>query len=369
MIFTINTRDYILYPVIKSHFKLNDNDIYNEIQMDFKKMLKRLEKKNISYDSLKGALIPNQDKTKYEICLIFDTTTINESFYGNYIFEKILPLLEKDSTYSILSGDYIDFSRRYDSDTQAFLLKILEENLTKFNKFDYSISNQFYLIYINRLTTQQRLKIVEGLAMYSWFTGYVDVTYCSIFKTYISNILPSLCIKNKNKIIAPHPVDYSDEENVNVLLIPFEENGFKLHSINEESYSTFLSYKIESEVLHEEDVKFAFNALFPKFNAFDKLKLRILDGKWNNYLTLQGKGKGKIIELLGYNSNEKELFTKCVFEHICKSYIYNLERNDYGDLLFNVCIELPTVNAHIRKTTIALKYIQSEDIIEIVTIT
>ena len=31
-------------------------------------------------------------------------------------------------------------------------------------------------------------------------------------------------------------------------------------------------------------------------------------------------------------------------------------RNDYGALMFNVFIELPTRNGHIRKTTIALKY-------------
>lgn len=195
------------------------------------------------------------------------------------------------------------------------------------------------------------------------------MTYNSFFKSYISNILVSMCIKNKNTIIMSHPSDCSDEENINMWGFPFETNGFKIISINDDSYGAFLSYKIESEVPDKQDISFSFNALFPKFDSYEKIDLYISDDKWNKYLTDKEKGKGKIIESLGYGSGGKKYFTKEVFKHICANYVYNLKKNEYGALMFNVCVELPTINGHIRKTTIALKYHSDTGIIEVVTVT
>lgn len=80
-------------------------------------------------------------------------------------------------------------------------------------------------------------------------------------------------------------------------------------------------------------------------------------------------GKGQIIELLGYDSTDKEQFINEVFKHICANYIYNLRENEYGDLMFNVCVELPTINGNFRKTTIALKYHPDIGTIDIITVT
>ena len=81
------------------------------------------------------------------------------------------------------------------------------------------------------------------------------------------------------------------------------------------------------------------------------------------------QGKGRIVESLGYTAAEKERFTKEVFKQICANYIYNLKKNEYGDLMFNVCTELPTTNGHLRKTTIALKCHPETGTMDVVTIT
>ena len=104
------------------------------------------------------------------------------------------------------------------------------------------------------------------------------MTYSSRFKTYCSLILTSVCIKNRGKIIASHPSDYMDDENVNMRGFPFEENGYTFYSINEDSFGSFLSYKIEKHVSDKTDVSFSFNALFPKFNSIEKIDLKILQG-------------------------------------------------------------------------------------------
>ena len=65
----------------------------------------------------------------------------------------------------------------------------------------------------------------------------------------------------------------------------------------------------------------------------------------------------------------KKRFTEEAFKKICANYIYNLKENQYGDLMFNVCVEFPTIHGNIRKTTIALKYYPDSGLIDIVTIT
>ncbi len=367
MIYTFDAKGFLLYPVMKCCLELNDENVYETIQYGFETLQKQLALKNISYDALKGALIPNQNKDRFETCFVIDTSLIKSSNYGYFVFEKLIPLLDKESTYSILCGDYIDCLQHPDSQRQ--LCSAIKSVLAKCHKSKYIHSSQYFLIYINRLSGNQRQKIVEGLYPYPWFTGFADLTYASLFKSYISYILTNVCIKNKNKIIVPHSSDYADKVNINERGFPFESNGFLLSSINDDSYGAFLSYKIESVVPDKDDVSFSFNALFPKFNSFEKIVLNISDDKWGKYLTDKEKGKGQIIESLGYDSGDKERFAKEIFNKICANYIYNLKENQYGDLMFNVCIELPTIHDHIRKTTVALKYHPDSGLVDIVTLT
>lgn len=367
-IFTFNTSDFLMYPVMKSYFQLSDKEVYNNIQCDFQLLQERLAKKKVSYVKLKGALIPNQDKEKCEICLIIDSGQIQKADYGGYIFKRLLPLLDKKSTYSILCGDYIDISHNA-REYQDSLKNALEEVMSRLNVSDFQYSGQYYLVYFNRLSKTQRTKIIEGLKEFPWFTGYADLTYGSLFKTYISNILCHLCIKCQGQIIASHPSDYLDEENQNLSCYPYIENGFSFVSINEESYGSFLSYKIETEVPDKEDIGFSFNALFPKFDSYEKIQLNVKDDKWNKYLTDTEKGKGRILETLGYTQPDREKFIKEIFKKICSNYLYNLTQNEYGDLIFDVCIEIPTVNGNVRRTTIALKYLPDTGEMQIITVT
>lgn len=166
-----------------------------------------------------------------------------------------------------------------------------------------------------------------------------------------------------------HPPDYSDEENVNLRGYPFEENGFSIVSINDDSFGSFLNYKIESEVPDKEDISFSFNSLFPRFDSFEKIQLDVKEEKWDKYLADKEKGKGRILEKLGYEMADKEKFLKAIYTKICSNYIYNLMRNEYGNLIFDVCVELPTINGNLRRTTIALKYLPDTSEMQIVTIT
>ena len=367
MIYTLNARDYILYPVAKSCLQLSDDDVHTMILEDFALLKRRLKMKDISYEKLKRALIPNQDVDKNEICLVFDTEKIDSSSYGYQIFENLIPLFDKESTYSIIVGDYVDDLRGV-SNSQIILRDVLDEVIVKYGKSRYIHSNQYFLVYINSISAGQLDTIIVGLSKHDWFYGVAKINHMSKFKTYISTILPPLCIKNRNHIITRHTTDCADDENMKLYDYPFEYSGFKVSSINEDSYSSFLCYKIESILPDEEDIGFSFNAILPKFDSVRKLKLDILDAKWG-YVTNASSGKGELLRVLGYVDGNKEKFLRDIYKEICQNYIYNLRMNEYGDAMFNVCIELSTVNERIRKTTIALKYLAKTGEISLVTIT
>lgn len=295
-IYTINADDYLMYSVAKSCFKLRDDEVYNSILADFELLQKRLSLKSIPYEKLKGALVPNQDKGKFETCFIFDSSQIENGNYGQYIFRIILSVLDKDCTCSILHGDYIDVVNR-GRDSQVWLRQILYDVMYSCYDSKYCYSGQYYFIYVNRLTANQKRVIIEELQKYPWFTGYANLDHNSIFKTYIARILNNLCLKYRRHIIIPHPADYSDEENIDVFGFLSEDNKFSITSINEDSFNAFLSYKIEKQMPDPDDIGFSFNALFPKFNSFKKLSLVIKDEKWG-YIANEDKGKGKILEAL-----------------------------------------------------------------------
>lgn len=87
-IYTFNAAGFLLYPVAKAYFSLDDKDVYKMIEDGFSILQKQLSLKGISYNELKGALIPNQDKKRAEMCLVIDTMQIDNSDYGRYVFKK-----------------------------------------------------------------------------------------------------------------------------------------------------------------------------------------------------------------------------------------------------------------------------------------
>lgn len=368
MIFTLNAKDNIIFPIMKSTFKLSEVAMYRNIEMMYEELLARLRKKGVAYESLKGALIPNQDKDKFETCFVFDSFKIKDNYYGRQIFSKLIPLMDKKSTYSILCGDYIDTSKKNNS--QQTLDKWLRKVLTVVNTTDFKHSSQYYLVYFNRLTRGQRQVFIDGLSNEEWFVGYTDVTHQSGFKSYISRILAHSYVKQGRNIIASHPADCLDAENINMRDYPFEENQFNFISINEESYLPFLSYKIESVLLDKEDVMFSLNALSPKVVRLNRIKVIVESNKWNDYLFKDENPKREIMHALGYSIKEKRRFQREIKKKIASNYIYNLEIDRTHNILkFNVCTEHKTIHNRYRRTMVSLEYIPKRRRLRLITIT
>lgn len=64
MIFTLNTRNNIIWETIRNRLNTTTEEFNAEINFQFKEFLNYLFSKKIEYKQLKSALIPNRDKDK-----------------------------------------------------------------------------------------------------------------------------------------------------------------------------------------------------------------------------------------------------------------------------------------------------------------
>lgn len=358
MIYTLNARDNVLLPVLKHAFRFTDQQSYREINRIFADMNTTLKAKGISYDSLKSALIPVH-KDHYEIAFIFDSSKIDNSWYGYTVFSAIIPALNKESTYSILVGDIIANSL-----DQATIRQLLLTNLEKRHETVYMHSTQYFVVYINNLTKNQIDEILNTLTNEEYFIGYVDMTFGSILKTILAHCLVPHAIKHRNIILQPHEVDRHDDENINISSYPYEDSGFIIKSINEDYFGLLLSYKIESLYTDDEDLSFSLNAIFPSYQSALELPLLIPEAKLT-YLMAEKRDIFSSLGLIDYTTDE---LRQVIVDRMNQSYLYNLEYlAEYNVPKFNVSLELNTLSGGIRKVIVSLKYITESNQLQLVT--
>ena len=103
---TLNARGNIMLEVMRDHFDLDPKQMFALIQGMRGNVEAALSKKGISYDDLKTALVPTQNRR--EVALVFNTMAIKSAWYGREVMAQVIPLLNKESSHSVLAGDYLD---------------------------------------------------------------------------------------------------------------------------------------------------------------------------------------------------------------------------------------------------------------------
>ncbi|RYX80139.1 hypothetical protein EON73_05705 [bacterium] len=330
--------------------------MYKEIQRLFQDLLSTLVKKKISYQDLKSALVPRSDRN--EIAFVFDTALIESSWYGYEVFKILIPLLEKDSSNSILCGDYIGEER-----FREFLKSIFFAHIQAHKNVNYLHHGLFYIVYINNLSDKHFSKLKEGLNTFEGYVGYFDLNYASPIKTFLSTILTRPFLKSKNTILNAS----EGNEDVNMTGYPFEPNGYKVKGVDELCYGLFLSYKIEREIFsgYETDTLFSLNAITENVLDISDFELLIEENKLE-YLLKEKADNLKRAGMANFSTQELEQLIK---NKIRSNYIYNLSYlSDFKTTKFNILIETPRTDNNIpMKLTVALEYKALEKTLRLIT--
>ena len=289
--------------------------------------------KGISYDALRHALVPSQKRR--EIALVFDTTMIDDSWYGLPIFERYMPLFDARSDHSVLAGDY----GTHDSSYEPLLATALHAAVVPVRPVTYRHSSQFFIVYINNLTDKMFVRFDTGLRSFAAYVGHADMTYSSPFKVLLSTMLEVDYIKHRRTIIQAYD-DGCNVEDVDISGRGFETFGYTCRILPDYLAGPLLSYKIERPVLehHDTDTEMALNAVNVKPLPLGEFTIDVDEAK---AAYVRGKNASAMARA-GLDKISANDLASLIASKISASYIYQLEYKAAFDVTqFNVILEVP----------------------------
>jgi hypothetical protein len=362
IVHTIDSRGNIMLGVVQELFGLDNEQLRREIVAAVEYTSSALLARGVKYADLRSALTPQPDRQ--EIALLFDTTKINEGWYGLPVQQRLLPLLAPTSSHSILLGDLLGSNEQ-----QPWIRSQLATHLQSSGEpFQFRYSTQFYCVYINNCSADMVRTFNEGLRAFTPYVGYADVTYSSRFKTYLSYCLVNGYIKHRRIIIQQHEDDLPDDTNQNTRGYPFEEAGFECRSIQGMYFGLLLSYKIERPVLagSERDQVHALNAVSSQPKDIANCIMEIDERK----LEYLNKAKTGTLRRLGVLGQPKATLEGLIRAKLRSTYLYNLHfRSDYSVATFNILLELQAIDTGEPVRVVAsFAYEQERNAIRLVTL-
>jgi len=357
VIFTVEARSNVFLEVMTEHFRLSESRVFAEIQNSVRQLRGILDAKGVAYADLKRALVPSIDKT--ERAFVFDWTKFEVAGYGREVMHRLLPILDRRSTQSVLCGDWT--ARDHFAD-------VLEASTAHGRNHPILRRNSgggdtFYFVYLNNLPKKMASDIDQAFTGYPPYVGSVDLTFQSLLKAFLSTMLVRAFVKHRTIVIQSHEDDRDPREDVNLLGYDFAASGYyQVRSVPIWLYGLFLSYKIDRPVASDgdTDTRFSLNALGQTPLPMSDLDV-ILEQRKVAYLQREKAGSMKRAALEGLSAQQ---IARQIREKLSGNYFYNLARATDGETLkFDVVIE----NARESRTVCALEYRPQDKAVRVIT--
>jgi hypothetical protein len=360
-IHTLNARDNVMLDVATQLLSLTPSQIQREIRGLVTQTAEILNTKGVPYAGLRNALVPQRDRR--EVLLVFDRAQIDSGWYSRAIWERLLPLFRQQGSHSVLEGDYLGGNR-----SQDMLREELMRDMVPGHYSEYMQSNQYFLVYVNNLSDTMVDHFHNGLSDYEPYTGFVDVTFSSWLKTYVSTILVNSFLLHRRHAIMSHEDGEDNSQNQNSPGYPFEENGFLVRSLESMYFDLLLSYKIERRVLpgSESDTTFSLNAISTDPASLASFEIQVEPGRLD-YLVREKEGVMKRAGLLNATAAELE---KRIRQQIFSNYIYETTYDEvHGTAKFNVLVEMEEEGSGKRqRVKVVLEYLPDDKRLKLITL-
>lgn len=355
VIYTLEARSHMLLEVVAEHFKQSDAQMFREIQNEHKTLVKVLASKGIQYADLKNALVPTTDRN--ERAYVFNWIEVGEANYGRVIVERALPAFQPQSTHSVLLGDWI-----YREDHNAWAIAELKRSLFGVPSAYLGVGHDVYIVYVNNLSDGQAEAMHTAFQGMPACLGYLDLTFASVIKAYISTMLVRAFIKHRKFILQGHEDDRPNNQNVSMLPYGFQDAGYSVRSLQGLLYGAFLSYKIERPVLlrGDTDTRFPLIAMGASHAELDEFEV-VLDERRLQYLRSDHL---PVLEYAGYVDLSATEIAEQIRRKVKANYIYNLTHFVDGTVKFNIVLESPGL----ARFRCALKYFSLTRQLEVITL-
>jgi hypothetical protein len=339
-ILTLNARGSLLLPMIRDYFNLDSTSVRREIEMAYRKTVDLLSRKGVDYIKLRAALAPKGGSA--EVVFIFDS----EIEYGPEPFRRVLRMLDQQHSCSILTGDLIGLP-------QDLARNLLGKYVKWFKRPKLLHSSQLYGIYINNLTPARLGALRRSLENMSCYVGLSNVTYSTMFKTWMSISLSPSYVKLQKVFITAHPDDLLEEENEDAR--GWLNGDQRCVSIASMYFDLFLSFKIERHILVDdhEDVQLSLNSVSDHLADLSSLDIKIAPEK----LEYLRREKALSLDRAGLSELSVDEFRAQISNKVGSNYIYNLRYHTRrGQSLFNIMLEFLHEDQKFRMM-VALEYL------------
>ena len=318
-----------------------------------------LRDKGIDYSTLKAALVPQRDRL--ERAYVFNTLEIDDNSYGHRVASQILRLVGRENKCSIKTGDLI-------LEDQDLAFGLLEAGLTLHRACEIPHTSALFAVYLNNLTPQQAGVLHEGLLSYGPYIGYLDLTYASSVKTWLSMTLSSTYVKTGSRWIGQHEDDAPNTEDYNLPGWPLGEHGFTVASLQSMYFDMFLGYKIERPVDRHPDFDSRYAALAISGRSYlpEELIVTVDEAK----ATYLRKNHAGTLNMAGLNSVTADDLAGIIADRITHNYLYNLRFDTTHCVsLFNLILELWSPDAQKpTKLLAAMEYQPERGALRLVTL-
>lgn len=356
-ILTVNARGGMGLTAARAYFKMTPAQFRSYIGSHHVTLRAELASYGVSYDALGPALVPST--TRHEIALLFNIDLVGSGLYGYAIAKRLIPVLERKSTLSVLGGD-IGLDPKVTRE-MASVSGLVGSHVSDWGQ-DF-----IFCLYINNLSDAQRETLHTSFCSSPGYLGYVPATYRSWFRTIAGAMLPTLFVKHKGKVLVDHGADDPWVSDVNEIGFPFQESHYEVVSVNSQLFSPLLSYKVQSEVLpqYQEDVLVSLSAISNEPISLDQFEVLLPKSK---YGYLRSK-KGEILKIVGLGGHSREELASVIRAELDNDYIYRLKHNVDGTVQFSIVLELPREGTHPIKVAVGLKYFPALRTLSLVTLT
>ena len=347
-----------MLEVMRDHFKLSPKQMLQEITALHKQTIEVLHQKGIDYGSLRSGLAPVLKR--HEAAFIFDSSAIKSSWYGREIFTKILALLEPASTHSLLCGDLLGRD-------QHFIFEVLRESLVLSRSLNFRHGTLLFAVYLNNLSEASLSRMHSGLSSYPAYVGHIPTTFGSRAKTYLSTCLANIGLKVQRQMVLGHEDDRSNNENVNLSALPFEDAGYRVLSLQESLAGLFLSFKIERPVFpgFEVDSEISLNAISEDVLSLEDCNVYIEPAK-HGYLLTEKAGKLQKAKLADFS---REDLQAVIQRKLGANYIYNMEfLEEYDVMKFSLMIEIEREDGYPTRLAAAFEYLPMDRKVRLITL-
>jgi len=302
--------------------------------------------------------VPQIDKA--ESAFLFDTSVVDDDWYGYEIGARLIPALERDHNCSILSGDLIIAD-------QEVGFSLLAQSAVVRRPCELRDTSQLYAVYINNLTAPRAQALHDRLSQYHPYIGYIPATYYSLVKDWLSAILSSTYLKIGERWICADDDEEDIVEDVdhNIPGWPLEEHGYTCSAIRPMYFDHFLSYKIERAVYpgDEIDTRLALATISSSPKEISSFRVLVESAK-AEYLRRE---KAASLARAGIDHLADAELQAIIADRITRNYIYKLEFK-HNRSFFNIMLEFENQdNQTPTRLLAALEYQPQENTLRLVT--